>query len=920
MADADVPSYKQTLNLPETEFPMKADLPRREPLMIQRWQTQKTYQSLLQKNVDKESFVMPDGPPYANGDIHIGHVLNKVLKDIVIKFQNMNGKRAPFIPGWDCHGLPIEQKVLSNLGSKARGKGDEEIRGECRKEALKWVQTQRGQFERLGVMADWDQPYLTLDKEYEAEEIREFSRIFQRGQIYRGTMPVYWCIPLQTALAEAEVEYADHKSPAIYVKFQVDPGQAAPLGKLDRPLSIVIWTTTPWTLPANVAIALHPEFDYEIYEHEGAYLLLAQKLRESVESDASIQLKSTGRIFKGKDLEGLEAQHPFMNRTSKVVLGEHVTLEAGTGCVHTAPGHGQDDYHVGLRYQLPILSPVNAAGEFTDEVPEWAGINVFKANPLVVEKLKSTGHLLGYREIQHSYPHCWRSKSPLIFRATPQWFLKMDDPKRSIRNEALESLSQIEFVPKWGESRLRSMVELRPDWTLSRQRLWGVPIPVFYCEKCETELITTDLMEKIASVMEKGNGIESYWQTEISHFTKGHQCKKCGAKEFVRGRDILDVWFDSGVCHAAVQRKKEGLGFPADLYLEGSDQHRGWFQTSLLSSIAAHGKAPFKCLVTHGFVLDGQGRKMSKSLGNVIDPLSVIKDSGAEILRLWCVFEDYRQDLNCGKDSFKQVIETYRRFRNTFRFLLGNLYDFDPQTDYQSFQTLSSLDRWTLVRLQKLVEKSEEAYSQYQFNRVYHLLSLFFTVDLSATYLDIIKDRLYTHRRDGARRRSAQTVLFELVSTLTPVMAPILSFLSEEVYGFLPGLKEESVFLASFPKPTREWIDEELLTEMDQLFELRAEVNKVLEGLRAEKIIGSGLEAFVKITANGKQFELLRKYEADLPELFIVSQVSIESGPIQIRAEKALGEKCQRCWNYSEKTGTDKSWPGICPRCIEALT
>lgn len=912
--------YKDTVNLPKTDFPMKGNLPQTEPEMIKRWHGSGLYQKILAANKSKPIFAMPDGPPYANGNIHIGHALNKCLKDFVVKYKNMNGFLATFIPGWDCHGLPIEQNVTKQLGSKRKEKTDTEIRKLCRHEAQSWVDKQRAQFTRLGILADWENPYLTMSPDYEAEEVRELGRIFDRGLLYRGEKPVYWCPTLQTALAEAEVEYHPHRSPSIYVKFPIEKDLER-LGKPDKPVSVVIWTTTPWTLPANLGVALHPQFEYELFDTGAEYLLLAKELAANVAQETGLQLKGTGRIFKGQDLEKVRARHPFYDRDSLFVLGEHVSLDAGTGAVHTAPGHGQDDYQVGLKYGLGILSPVDSAGNYSSEVPEYEGQNIFAMNPVIVERLRKDGKLLGFKEIEHSYPHNWRSKTPLIFRATPQWFIRMDDPQNNIRQKTLQQIEKIRFVPKWGENRLRSMIENRPDWCLSRQRIWGVPIPVFYCKKCQTPLVKSSIMNRVADTMEKEDGIEAFYRHPASDFVQDEKCSKCGHTEFEHSKDILDVWFDSGICHAAVQKRRKNLAFPADIYLEGSDQHRGWFQTSLLSSMASNGTSPFKALVTHGFVNDLQGRKMSKSVGNVVDPQETIKKSGAEIVRLWVAYEDYGQDLTCGPESFERITETYRRFRNTVRFLLGNLHEFDPVKDSVEYQQMMPLDRWALGQLNALINKCTEAYDNYEFYKVYHSLNTFFTVDLSATYLDILKDRLYTWKRTGVERRSAQTVLYQLVTNLVGLMAPILSFLAEETYQSIPGNKKESVFLTPFPRPRIEWEDTKHMAEFAELFAVRSEVSKALEEKRKDKVIGSSLEAKITICAgNDNRGQILRHYEKYLPEFFIVSQVALKSGNFSVQVEKALGEKCVRCWNYNEQTGQDARFPGTCPKCWKALT
>jgi isoleucyl-tRNA synthetase len=918
---------KDTINLPITDFPMKGNLPEREPKMIDAWLKQGLYAAILKKNEGRPTFTLPDGPPYANGDIHIGHVLNKCLKDFTIKYRNMAGFRAAFIPGWDCHGLPIEHKVTKDLGPKRKDKTNAEIRELCRSEALKWVDRQREQFKRLGILADWENPYLTLQAEYEAEEVRELARCLDRGVMYRGEKPVYWCPAMQTALAEAEVEYHPHTSPSIYVKFPFTEGakKFAVPGSDKKPVSIMIWTTTPWTLPANLGITFHPDFDYTFYDAGDEIVMIAKALKESVEKETGLTLHETGPTIKGAELERLHARHPFIERDSLLMLGDHVSLDAGTGAVHTAPGHGQDDYIVGLRYGLPVYSPIDAEGRYTDEVPEYKGVKIWDANALIVERLREISKLVSFKTFEHQYPHNWRSKTPLIFRATAQWFLGMDldekNPDKNIRTQALRALDEVKFVPAWGESRIRSMVENRPDWCLSRQRTWGVPIPVFYCtaKGCEEALVKSSIFLKVAEAMEKGGGIEAYHRTPESVFTSGHACAKCGSLEFRRGLDILDVWFDSGICHAAVQDKRKDLTNPADVYLEGSDQHRGWFQTSLLSSIAAHGRAPFKALVTHGFVMDPKGRKMSKSLGNVVDPAETTKKSGAEILRLWVSYEDFGQDVGCGPESFARVTETYRRFRNTMRFLIGNISDFDPAKDQIEFSKMTALDQWALGRLNELIKKSTAAYDGYEFYKVYHALNHFFTVDLSAGYLDMLKDRLYTFKKNGLERRSAQTVLFTLLHHLVRIMAPITSFLAEETLTYIPGPHPSSVFLMEFPKPNLAWDQEGLAREMSALFEVRTDVSKSLEELRQTKTIGSGLDAKVEVIADGEQLKILEKYEALLPEFFIVSQVSLKMGGYKIETKKADGEKCERCWYFSPDIGASTRYPTVCKKCSKAL-
>jgi isoleucyl-tRNA synthetase len=922
---------KDTLNLPTTDFPMKGNLPEREPQMIAKWLETDLYGKILKKNEGRPNYTLPDGPPYANGDIHIGHVLNKCLKDFAIKYRNMAGYQAAFIPGWDCHGLPIEHKVTKELGSKRKDKSDTEIRELCRQEAKKWVGRQKDQFVRLGILADWENPYLTLHPAYEAEEVRELARTLERGIMYRGNKPVYWCPALQTALADTEVEYHTHKSSSIYVKFAIENfanilsmTELATVKKAGKPISAVIWTTTPWTLPANLGIAFNADVEYGFFETEADILLIAVGLREAVENDTELKLADLGVHLKGAKFEGGAAKHPFIDRPSVFVLGDHVGLDAGTGLVHTAPGHGQEDYQVGLKYGLEILSPVDEAGRYTDKVQDLPGltlrgVKIWDANALIVEYIKGTGHLLSHKFIEHQYPHNWRSKTPLMFRATPQWFLAMDAEKFNVREAALKAIDNVKFIPAWGESRLRAMISNRPDWCLSRQRIWGVPIPVFFCRSCGEPLVKAEIMFKVADAMEQEGGIEAYHRHAESDFTAGYKCETCSGTDFRRSMDILDVWFDSGICHAAVQSRRTGLKSPADVYLEGSDQHRGWFQTSLLSSIASKGEAPFVSLVTHGFVMDEKGRKMSKSLGNVVDPAEITKKSGVEILRLWASYEDFGQDLGCGPEVVARVTETYRRFRNTMRFLLGNIGDFDPAKDQIPFAQMPVLDQWALGRLNDLIRKSQAGYEGFEFYKVYHALNNFFTVDLSAGYLDMLKDRLYTWKKEGIERRSSQTVLYTMLTHLVRIMAPITSFLAEEVLTHLPGEKAESVFLLEFPKSHSEWDNENLAKEMAILFAMRSDVSKSLEELRQNKVIGSGLDAQVIVTADGEQLSVLKRHETLLSEFFIVSQVSLKVGGYLIETMKAAGEKCERCWYYSTDLGTSADYPTVCPKCAKAL-
>lgn len=910
--------YKSTLRLPQTEFPMKGNLAQKEPEIIKNWETKNIYQQMSTRGQGKK-FVLPDGPPYANGSLHMGHSLNKCLKDFIIKYKNMRGYQTAFVPGWDCHGLPIEHKVMKDLSDKKQVKSDAEILALCRAEASKWISHQREQFKRLGILADWEHPYTTMSKEYEAEEVREFARAFKKGIIYRGAKPVYWNWTLKTALADAEVEYHNHKSPSIYVKFQVtDDATLKKLGSPDKPTFFVIWTTTPWTLPANLGICLHPDFTYGLFESGNENWIIAKPLEEFFEKDTGTSLTLT-QTFQGKDLELCKARHPWLDRDSLIILGLHVTQDAGTGCVHTAPGHGADDFKVGQKYNLGVLCPVDDAGKFTDEVPEFLGINIFKANPLIVEKLRQSHHLIAMKEIEHSYPHCWRSKTPLIFRTTPQWFIGIDLEGSHIRKNTLEALNQVQFFPAWGEARFRAMMETRPDWCLSRQRIWGVPIPIYYCKVTGEPLAEEKIMMKIADLIEKG-GIESFWSTAPEDIIGDFKAQgKFGSEGFRHGKDILDVWFDSGICHAAVQKRHPQMGFPADIYLEGSDQHRGWFNTSMLSSMATNEVPPFKALLTHGFVNDSQGRKMSKSLGNYIDPHEVTQKSGAEIIRLWAAYSDYGQDVGCGTAELTRVTETYRRLRNTLRFLLGAISDFDPKTDSLSYKDLSPLDQWALHELYELNTKIVQAYDKYEFYKVYHALNNFFTVTLSAGYLDILKDRLYTWKANGKPRRSSQTVLFLITDYVIKMMAPILSFLSEETWTYFKGANAESVFLTDFPIAPKDWHQPKLAEQYEILMKVRSDVQKELEVLRNQKTIGASLEAQVTIMASGTTLNAL-KSAYDLREFLIVSNVILKEGENKILAEKAPGEKCVRCWVYSTEISKKEPFPDVCPKCVEALS
>lgn len=922
--------YKSTLNLPQTDFPMKASLPQREPDQIRRWETEKTYHRMVDKRRTKPKFVFHDGPPYANGNIHIGHTLNKVLKDIVVKYKNMSGNLTDFIPGWDCHGLPIELGVEKQLREQKKDKAQlskVEIRNLCKEYALGYINKQRDQFKRLGCFADWENPYLTMADDYVANIVRELGRISEKGNLYKGNKPVYWCANCATALADAEIEYHDHTSPSIYVKFYLQDVSAKKVSGLSdaakgKKIAVVIWTTTPWTLPANLAIALHPEFDYAAVDVGDEILIVAEGLREKFLADTALTGTKVG-TFKGPQFENLHADHPFMKRTSLLILGEHVTLEAGTGAVHTAPGHGVDDYRVGQKYGLDVVAPVNAYGKFTDEVPNWSGMKVFDANAPIVETLKNTGHLIKVQNIKHSYPHCWRCNKAVIFRATPQWFIGMDGPT-ALRQKALEQIDKVEWIPAWGINRIKSMVEGRPDWCISRQRVWGVPITVFYCNKCDGAISSKQSFDHVADLIDKnGPNVWYEWSTE-QLIKPGLKCA-CGESSpssFRKETDILDVWFDSGVSHAAVlaaSKNQKKVSWPADLYLEGSDQHRGWFQTSLLTGVESRGSAPFKRVLTHGFVNDAEGKKMSKSKGNVTDPLEFAAKYGAEILRLWVVVEDYRNDVSFSMETIERISDSYRKVRNTFRYILGNLYDFDA-THALRDEELCDLDQWALYRTEQFLKRVRDAYDSYEFHMAYHALVNFCAVDLSALYFDILKDRLYTSPKNSKERKSSQTALHRIGVALASGLAPIFSFTAEEVWGFLkqPG----SVFEADFPTWQPVEGRETSAARVEKALSLREAINKEIETKRAAKEIGHSLETHVSITAPKSLIDAINSVKEDLARLYIVSKIEFIVGTaeqIKISATRASGEKCARCWVYSPAVGQNSTHPQLCTRCVGAV-
>ncbi len=919
--------YKTTLNLPQTDFPMKANLAAREPEILNKWEEMGLYERLREMSKGRPAYVLHDGPPYANGHIHLGTALNKILKDMIVKSRQMAGMDASYVPGWDCHGLPIELQVDKELGKKKETMSLAEIRQHCRKYAERFIDIQRSEFKRLGVLGEWGNPYLTMSFDYEATIARELGRFFQEGSVVRSKKPIYWCASCMTALAEAEVEYHDHTSPSIYVKFPLTPESQAKFPELSgKPAYVLIWTTTPWTLPANLAITLHPDFDYVAVAVDKEVWILAEGLLEQIVKITKTKGHKVLRTFKAEKLSGLKAHHPFVERDSLIVLGTHVTLEAGTGAVHTAPGHGREDYEMALEHGLEVYSPVDDRGRFTQDVPFFAGQFVFDANKSVSAKLKEEGKLLLQTDITHSYPHCWRCKKPVIFRATPQWFISME--KNDLRQKALEWIDRVQWIPSWGRDRIHNMVANRPDWCISRQRSWGVPITVFRCTECQTYITSPEVFEHIVALFEK-EGADAWFSHPIEDLLpEGLTCPGCGGAKVEKEMDILDVWFDSGTSFAAVLDRRRGLRLPADLYLEGSDQHRGWFHSSLLASVGTRNIAPYNTVLTHGFVVDGQGHKMSKSVGNVIAPEEIIRQYGAEILRLWVSAEDYRDDIRISQDILKRLSEAYRRIRNTCRFLLGNLYDFDPSANSVPCEQMEELDRFALCQLQDLIQKVRHAYERFEFHRIYHALHNYCVVDLSSFYLDILKDRLYTSPAASTARRSAQTVIHTVLETVLKLMAPILSFTAEEAWLHMPFRTSPSVHLESFPQSDPNLRDEALINRWGKILAVRNEALRVLETARRDKVIGHPLDAKVRIAFSPELAEEFSGQDELFRKVLIVSQVSIEpesalSAPIEgvelpglkIQVETASGEKCQRCWVRSEKVGQFADQPHICDRC-----
>ena len=916
--------YNSTMNLPKTDFPMRGNLPQKEPEMIKRWQDQKLYQKLMEKNEGLPLYVLHDGPPYANGDIHMGTALNKVLKDIIIKYKNMSGYKAPYIPGWDTHGLPIELKAMKKVGVENINSALD-LRKVCKEFALHYVDVQRNEFIRLGSIGDYEHPYLTLQPKHEAEQIRIFGEMAKKDFIYKGLKPVYWCPECKTALAEAEIEYAEDPCNSIYVKFKVedDEGKLAALNtELDKTY-FVIWTTTTWTLPGNLAICLGPEYEYVAVHANGEYYIMAKELVESAMKAAKITEYTVSEAsLKGKELEYIKYRHPFIDRVSPIIVGDHVTLESGTGCVHTAPGHGVEDFEVCVNHypEIPIIVPVDGDGKLTEEAGEFCGLTTNDANKAILTKLTELNALFAVEKIIHQYPHCWRCKSPIIFRATEQWFCSID----GFKEDACKAIDTVQWIPEWGGDRIKGMVMDRSDWCISRQRTWGVPIPIFYCKHCGKPIINEDSINAIANLYEK-EGSDAWYKYEANEILpEGFKCE-CGCTEFTKEMDIRDVWFDSGVSHAAVCNEEHGLRWPADLYLEGADQYRGWFQSSLLTSVAAKGCAPYKSVCTHGWVVDGEGKAMHKSLGNGMSPDEVTDKYGADILRTWVASYDYHADIRISQDILKQLSDAYRKIRNTARFILSNLGDFNPDTDSVSVEKLDGIDKWAMARMDEIIEKCKAAYDKFDFHIVYSTMRDFCTIDLSNFYLDILKDRLYVEKADSESRRAAQTVIYNILRTMTLYLAPVISFTAEEIWGYMPRSEKddaESVFFNKLPEKSGVSADEEFMEKWEKIDELRDIVNKALEEARGQKLIGKSLEAKVTLNCGRDWYEFAKSVENDLVSAFIVSAVDVEKSEfdgVNVKVEVAPGEKCERCWTHSDTVGKCAEHPTLCARCAEIV-
>lgn len=927
--------YNKTLNLPETDFPMRGNLPKREPEALKKWDDSRLYYKMMEKNEGRPTYILHDGPPYANGDIHLGTALNKVLKDIIVKYKNMSGYSSPYIPGWDTHGLPIELKTMKSIGVENGAIPPVELRKHCKEFALSFVDNQKAQFKRLGVLGDFDNPYLTLRPEFEARQVEVFGEMAKNGYVYKGLKPVYWCPECQTALAEAEIEYSDDPCHSIYVKFKVsdDKGLFTEKGiNLDNTY-FVIWTTTTWTLPGNLAICLGPKYDYCVVKaYNGENYVMAEYLVPSTMKAAGIENYEIIARFVGSDLEGIKTEHPFMNRPSPIILGDHVTLESGTGCVHTAPGYGVDDFEVCKNYDdIGIVVGVDGKGVLTKDSGMFEGLTTDQANKEIAKYLDEHNALFALEKIVHQYPHCWRCKSPILFRATEQWFCSV----KNFKDQAIKAIEDVNWIPKWGEDRIKGMVMDRSDWCISRQRVWGVPIPVVYCKDCGKPIVN-DITIKAISDMFRYEGADSWYLKDVKDIIPDSVKCECGCGEFTKETDIFDVWFDSGVTHLAVLNERKELSSPADLYLEGADQYRGWFQSSLLTSVVCNGKAPYKNVCTHGWVVDGQGKTMHKSLGNGIEPKEITDKYGADILRLWVASSDYHSDIRISKEILAQLSEAYKKIRNTARFILGNLSNkggFDIDKDGVSDDKLFEMDKWALLKLDELIDKVNAAYEAFDYHIVFHAIHNFCVIDMSNFYLDILKDRLYCEAVDSVSRRAAQTTIYRILSAISRLIAPIMSFTADEIWSYIPHSKDdnsESIFLNDMPVKSNITVSDEFITKWELIAKIREDAKKALEIKRAEKVIGASLEADLHIYVDDDKFDAVSAIADELPALLIVSRAEVLKGSengeyrgdaegISFTVDKASGNKCERCWSYSDSVGKFEDHPTLCERCRNTI-
>ena len=919
--------YNSTLNLPATDFPMRGNLPKREPEILKKWEDSRLYYKMIEKNQGKPSYILHDGPPYANGEIHLGTALNKTLKDFIVKYKNMSGFCAPYVPGWDTHGLPIELKAMKSIGVENGAIPPVELRKHCRDFAMTHVKNQMKQFKRLGTLGDYDDPYLTLKHEYEARQVEVFGKMAKDGYMYKGLKPVYWCPDCNTALAEAEIEYSNDPCHSIYVKFNVtdDKGLFTAMGLDLSKVFFVIWTTTTWTIPGNLAICLGPDYDYTLVQVGNEYYVMANELVKTTMESAGISEYKTIGLFRGSELEHIKTKHPLYDRLSPVIVGDHVTLESGTGCVHTAPGYGVEDFEVCKNYDdIGILVCVDAKGRQTAEAGEFEGMDTDTANKAIAKKLEEVGALLAIQKIVHQYPHCWRCNSPIIYRATEQWFCSVN----GFKDEAVKAIESVKWIPAWGEDRIKGMVRDRSDWCISRQRTWGVPIPIVYCKDCGKPIVTDETIKSISDMF-KAEGADAWWIKEPAEFIPSTVKCECGCGEFTKEYDIMDVWFDSGVSHTAVMEQHKGLSWPADLYLEGADQYRGWFQSSLLTSVVYKGSAPYKAVCTHGWVVDGEGKTMHKSLGNGIAPNEITDVYGADILRLWVASSDYHSDIRISQPILKQLSEAYKKIRNTARFILGNLGNgkgFNPDTDCVSDDKLTELDKWALMRLDSLIDKVNEGYNAFDFHIAFHAIHNFCVTDMSNFYLDIIKDRLYCEKEDSEVRRAAQTAMYRILSAVARLAAPIISFTAEEIWTYMPHTStddKESIFLNQMPEKLGIEFSDEFVSKWEFIYSTRETVNKVLEEKRNEKLIGKSLEANIIIHCGESLYEKYNALTEELKDILIVSGVSASKDGNdevpEIEVIKAEGDKCERCWSYSNTVGSDSEHPTLCARCAAVV-